>query len=242
MALSLALDTLKHQIIVSVQADKAEPLYPVLFSMVETVIMGGASGLRLADLSLIGQVKAKYPHIPVIGITKPEVMPHDPYNQVYITPTLQDVLSLVEAGADIVAMDATARPRPVGQALSDIVAVAKQKAPQVLLMADCASVEDGILADKLGFDLLGTTLSGYTQETKGNAAAVENCPDWALLDNLTAQTSRPVILEGRVWEPAQITQAFSRKAWAVVIGSAITRPHHITARFVEAAVQSQQID
>ncbi|MBY0450538.1 MAG: N-acetylmannosamine-6-phosphate 2-epimerase [Cyanobacteria bacterium] len=242
MALSRTLETLKQQVIVSVQADKTEPLYPVLFPMVETVLIGGAAGLRLADLPLIRQVKTRYPDIPVIGITKPDVMPIDPYSQVYITPTLQEVLAVIEAGADIVAMDATARPRPQGETLSAILAAVKQKASQVLLMADCATLEDGISADRLGFDLLGTTLSGYTQETKGNAAATENCPDWSLLESLTAQTSRPVILEGRVWEPTQIPQAFAKKAWAVVIGSAITRPHHITARFVRAAKQSQSVD
>jgi N-acylglucosamine-6-phosphate 2-epimerase len=222
-------------VIVSVQADEGEPLYPpqMITAMAQSVCMGGAAGLRLAGVSNIHAVRALLPSIPIIGITKPPKTLPDALSRVYITPTLQDALSLAEAGCDIVAMDATTRPRPGGESLEAIVKAFKQAYPNTLLMADLATLTDGLNAEKLGFDVLSTTLSGYTQETHG---LLSPGPDYDLLQQLITQTACPVILEGRVWLPQDVQKAFSLGASAVVIGSAITRPHHITRRFVESLV------
>ena len=225
------LDTLRHKLIVSVQASKGEPLYDVSFihALCCSVLGGGAAGLRLAHPDHIKAIKASHPHIPVIGLTKPEVLPMKPEAEVYITPTLQDALTLIDAGADIIAMDATLRARPNGETLESIVHTLKQHSRKPLLMADIDTFEAGIKAQEIGFDLISTTLSGYTTEsleTKSN-----DLPDFDLLQNLVQLCSTPIVLEGRVWEPQQVKQALAIGAYAVVVGSAITRPQLITQRF-----------
>lgn len=65
-------------------------------------------------------------------------------------------------------------------------------------MADCATFEECVRAQELGFDLVGTTLRSYTPETKG----VE-IPDYRLLKQLTRELSTPVIAEGGIWERDQ---------------------------------------
>lgn len=229
------LDQLRGQIIVSVQAAGTEPFNTpeYLSVMAESVLCGGAAALRMAQAENIRYFKQRRPDVPVIGITKPELIPANAQELVYITPTLADVALLADC-CEIVAMDATQRPRPGGEALEDIVREARRQYPDLLLMADVATLEEGLQASVLGFDLISTTLSGYTTET---AHLAEGGPDFDLCCRLVEQQSRPVMLEGRIWSPSEATQAFALGAFAVVIGSAITRPHHITRRFVEAASQ-----
>lgn len=227
------LSTLQGQLIISVQAEGGEPLNTpeILTALAESALAGGARGLRMANAENIRVFKAKHPNIPVIGLSKPDPIPANYKEIVYITPTGQDVAKLAEAGADILALDATGRPRPGGETLEDLVAQAKAAYPDKLLMADIATLGDGLAADRLGFDCMGTTLSGYTQETEATAPLG---PDFQLLADLVTQVKIPVILEGRVWEPAEVQKAFELGAFAVVIGSAVTRPHHIVKRFCQA--------
>ena len=229
-----ALETLRHTIIVSVQADHGEPLNQpeCLLAMAMSAINGGAKGLRLANPENIDHIKKYLPEIPVIGITKPPYPYADPENRVYITPNLWAAESLCQAGAEIVAMDATLRPRPEGESLPEIVSTLRERFPHVQLMADIATLEDAQAADKLGFDVISTTLAGYTAETLSRKDP--EAPDFELFQQVCQSVSAPVILEGRVWAPAHVEQAFDLGAYAVVIGSAITRPHHITQRFVKA--------
>jgi len=234
------LETLRQGVIVSVQASAGEPFDAPEYIgvMAQAVLNGGARALRLANTPThnhIAHVKQLLPDVPVIGITKPDKIPNDAAGLVYITPTLADVLSLAESGADIVAMDATRRERPGGETLAHMVAEARRQYPHLLFMADVASAGEGLNAAELGFDLLSTTLSGYTTETLSHPAAEADIPDYALMTELVELTGKPVILEGRIWEPAQVHKAFERGAFAVVIGSAITRPHLITQRFCLAA-------
>lgn len=233
MNASEILKTLHHSIIASVQADQGEPLNKPehITAMAMACINGGAKGLRLANPENIQAVKRCLPDIPVIGITKPFHPLPSPENHVYITPNLWTAESVCQAGADIVAMDATQRPR-TGESLQEIVAVLRERFPKVLLMADIATEADAYQAANLGFDFIGTTLSGYTTETTQRAQTGQ--PDFELLQNLTQNLSVPIILEGRIWEPQHVTQAFELGAYAVVIGSAITRPHVITRRFAQA--------
>ncbi len=237
-ALDAVLETLRGRMIVSVQAEAHEPFYPIpaFDAMVRSVLDGGAAGLRLAGEVHIRHVRTRYPRVPVIGITKPPVIPENCEALVYITPTFPDVQRVADAGAPVVALDATQRPRPGGESLAAIVARARKTFPELGLMADVATAEDGQRAAQMGFDLLSTTLSGYTTET---AAKKNDGPDFDLLDALVRETGAPVILEGRIWTPEEVCEAFDRGAFAVVIGSAITRPHLISRRFAAACLPSQ---
>ena len=141
--------------------------------------------------------------------------------------TVGDALSLVRAGADIVAFDGTQRPRPDSN-LYDIIKYIKIN--KRLTMADISTFEEGMKCKALGADILSTTLSGYTLESGDRGEE----PDFELLEKLVNESGLPVVLEGRIWEPEQVAKAFELGAHCVVIGSAITRPHLITKRFIEA--------
>lgn len=227
------LDKIHNGIVVSVQADEGEPLYPaeVICRLCRSVVLGGASGLRLANPENVRVVKQTLTDIPVIAITKPKVIPPHAKSIVYITPTWEDIVSLHQAGADIIAMDATSRPRPNGDTLKSLVEKSRATYPDLLLMADISTSEEAKIAEELGFDLISTTLSGYTEET---AQKNTDEPDFDLLKLLIQTLKTPVILEGRVWQPSHVKQAMALGAFSVVIGSAITRPHLITQRFCQA--------
>jgi N-acylglucosamine-6-phosphate 2-epimerase len=221
---------LEKKVIISCQASEGEPFHDIncLMAMVKAVINGGASGLRLAGERDIKEAK-KLCDVPVIGITKPEPLPENWKEIVYITPTYEDVEKIRKAGADIVAMDGTSRPRPDGN-LAELIYYTQTKlnAP---VMVDISTLEEGLMCRLLGADIISTTLSGYTTQTldKNN-----NEPDFELLQKLVEIVDCPVILEGRVWTPEHVKKAFNLGAYAVVIGSAVTRPHLITERFVKA--------
>lgn len=231
---------LKGGVVVSVQASQGEPLDrpEILCALAEAVLNGGACGVRMAQEENIRYFKQRHPDIPVIGITKPDKIPQNAHEIVYITPGLQDVETLAIC-CDIVALDATMRPRPGGETLDAIVRASRNTYPDLPLMADVATLEEGLNAARLGFDIISTTLSGYTTETLGpDGQSPKSGPDFALLEALVKRTGAPVILEGRVWEPAEVRHAFELGAYAVVIGSAVTRPHEITRRFVNAVPES----
>lgn len=218
---------LKNQVIISVQAMPNEPLYPeeCLLAMMKSVVNGGAKALRLAGGRDVKNAKKCF-NIPIIGLTKPEKLPDNWKEVVYITPTLKEVDELINAGADIIATDATLRKRPK-ESLEEIIKYIK--AHNKLAMADIATFEEGVNASKLGFDIISTTLSGYTQNSDNGLTT----PDFDLLKQLVDVVDCPVILEGRIWEPSEVDKAFELGAYSVVIGSAVTRPQLITKRFCE---------
>lgn len=222
------LEKIRGIVIVSVQAMPSEPLYtePAMNAMMKSVINGGAGALRVAGIRDIKNAKSFF-NVPIIGITKPEVIPKNYKEIVYITPTVKDVLSIIDAGADIVAFDGTVRKRPNDEKITDLIKYIHIN--KKLAMADVATLEDGIEAKKAGADILSTTLAGYTLES---ASSPTDGPDFELLKQLIDATNMPVILEGRIWEPWQVDKAFELGAHSVVIGSAITRPQLITKRFV----------
>lgn len=229
------LEKLKGGIVVSVQAAHGEPLDKPehLCALAESALNGGACGVRMAQPFNINYFKHLHPDIPVIGITKPEIIPPNAHEIVYITPTWPDIQSLADC-CDIVALDATLRPRPGEFSLSEMIRLTRQHYPDLLLMADISTFEEGQHAAELGFDLISTTLSGYTTETRDMPQAPHG-PDFELLARLMKETQTPIVLEGRVWEPNEVSQAFKLGAFAVVIGSAVTRPQEITRRFVKAS-------
>lgn len=217
---------LKNKVIVSVQAMPSEPLYreECIVALMQSVVKGGAAGLRVAGVRDVLNAKKLF-KIPVIGITKPEVIPPNWREIVYITPTIKDAKDLVQAGADIIAFDGTSRPRGENN-LKQIIKFIKLN--NKLAMADVSTKSEGIAARLLGADIVSTTLSGYTQFSADNADE----PDFVLLKDLVDSVDCPVVLEGRIWTPQQVDKAFELGAHSVVIGSAITRPQLITKKFV----------
>lgn len=221
-------DDLKGKIIVSSQAMPDEPLYKeeCMLAMMASAVNGGAGALRVAGARDVRN--AKRFGIPVIGLTKPDGLPENWREIVYITPGLKEVNALIEAGADIIAFDGTSREHD-NCTLEQIIETIHKS--EKVAMADISTLEEGIHCANLGADIISTTLAGYTLEsgepTKG--------PDYRLLEKLVQATDKPVILEGRIWEPKEVKKAFELGAHCVVIGSAITRPQLITRRFLEGA-------
>lgn len=222
------INKIKGTVIVSVQAMPCEPLYSenCMNAMMKSVINGGAGGLRVAGIRDIKNAKKMF-NVPVIGITKPERIPENYKEIVYITPTVKDVLDIVNAGADIVAFDGTQRKRPNGEKIEDLIKYIHIN--KRIAMADISTLEEGLNAKEKGADIISTTLAGYTLESSNSPS---DKPDFKLLEELVKSVNIPVILEGRIWEPEEVNKAFNIGAFAVVIGSAITRPQLITKRFV----------
>lgn len=223
----MIIKSLKGKIIVSAQAMPNEPFYDekCMMALMQSAINGGASGLRVAGKRDV--VNAKSFNVPVIGLTKPDKLPENWRSVVYITPTLEKVKELIDAGADIIAFDGTLRERPDGSNLKEVIDLIHSS--KKLAMADISTFDEGINAEKLGADIISTTLAGYTDES----GIADEFPDFELLEHLVKNTKKPVFLEGRVWYPEEVKRAFELGAHAVVIGSAITRPHLITKRFTE---------
>ena len=211
---------------VSSQAMPDEPLYKedCMFAMMQSVVNGGARALRVAGARDVKN--ARKLNVPVIGLTKPNGLPSNWKEIVYITPGLKEVNELIDAGADIIAFDGTSRPHN-SCSLEEIISTIHNA--KRLAMADISTLEEGINCAQLGADIISTTLAGYTLESGEPTEG----PDYALLSELVKTVNKPVILEGRIWEPDDVKKAFELGAHCVVIGSAITRPQLITKRFVD---------
>lgn len=226
--MSNVIEKIKGTVIVSVQAMPSEPLHyeKCMIAMMKSVLNGGAGGLRVAGVRDIINAK-KISKVPVIGITKPDKIPANFKEIVYITPTIKDALDVIHAGADIVAFDGTQRKRPNNEQIKDLIKYIHIN--KRIAMADISTIDEGLQAQESGADILSTTLAGYTLES---VSSPQNEPDFELLEKLVEQSKLPVILEGRIWTPEQVNKAFGLGAHSVVIGSAITRPQLITKRFV----------
>ena len=223
------MDRIKGGLIVSCQALKEEPLYSsyIMSRMAYAAMLGGAVGIRANTIVDITEIKNTV-SLPVIGIIKEVYGDCD----VYISPTMKEIDALVECGVSIIATDATdsaKRPRPDGKTLDEFFGEVREKYPDQLFMADCSSYEEGMHAAEIGFDLVGTTMNGYTEYTKG-----VQLPNIELMRRLSAECGKPVIAEGGIWQPDQLKAALDAGVWAAVIGGAITRPMEITKRFVAA--------
>ncbi len=222
------LETIKGKLVVSCQALADEPLHSdfIMSRMALAAQQGGAAAIRANSVADIKAIMAAVA-LPVIGIIKRDY----PDSAVFITATLQEVEELMAAGPAMIALDATARPRPGGISLPELVCEIRRRYPQLLLMADIATLEEARAADALGFDCIGTTLHGYTAETQGRSLPMD---DFAFLQQVLAAVARPVIAEGNITTPAMMARCLQLGAHAVVVGGAITRPQQITARFVAA--------
>ena len=221
------LNRLHHQLIVSCQPDSLDrehdPMnHPLIMAaLAQAAALGGAAGIRAdspADIRAIRQVVS----LPIIGIYKHDLQGFD----VRITPMLEDALLVAEAGADAIAVDATNRPRAQGLSAGEYIRQV-QKASGLPIFADIATFEEGIAAAEAGADAVLTTLAGYTH---GQTEPDE--PDFNLISKLAAKLNVPVIAEGHINTPEQAARALAEGAWAVTVGSAITRPRFITQKFI----------
>lgn len=217
------LDKIRGKLIVSCQALKEEPLYSsyIMSRMAYAAMLGGASGIRANTVEDITEIR-KTVELPIIGIIKGVYDDSD----VYITPTIKEVDALAACKVEIIATDATGRTRPEGRSLDDFFREVREKYPDQIFMADCSSYEEGIHAAEIGFDLIGTTLNGYTSYTKGS-----DLPNLNLMRKLVEDSGKPVIAEGGIWTPEQLRGALDTGVLAAVVGTAITRPMDITKRF-----------
>lgn len=219
-----ALTLLKGRLIVSCQAYPGEPMLDprTMTQIAQAAIAGGAAGIRAKGLTHLTMMRSHLT-VPIIGLVKKGTC------GVFITPTLEDCLDVASTGCEVVALDGTRRRRPDGLSLSQTITRLKEAHPEVLVMADCGSLEDARSAEQSGADLVGTTLSGYTGERPSEAG-----PDHALVGEMAASCGVPVVAEGRIRDPAEAVRALDAGAWCVVVGTAITHPTSITSRFATA--------
>ncbi|MEG1535463.1 MAG: N-acetylmannosamine-6-phosphate 2-epimerase [Clostridia bacterium] len=219
---------LRRGIIVSCQAVKGEPLFDlgIMKHFAYAAVEGGAVGIRANYVNDINDIMTRV-DVPVIGIIKAVY----PQSDVYITPTLKEVRELLEnTKCQVIALDCTRRDRPNSEQLADLVAYIRKNAPTIEIMADCSDFQDAQMADKLGFDYIGSTMRGYTSYTTGMSI-----PDCDFLRKLvTSFPERKIIAEGGIWEREQLREVSRCGVYSIVIGSSITRPKDITQRFVEA--------
>lgn len=218
---------LRGGLIVSCQALPDEPLYSseIMARLAIAAKQGGGVGIRSNTPQDVRAIKNAVPDLPLIGLWK-VVLPG--FEEVYITPRVEDAVAVAEAGADIIALDATLRPHPEGSAADLIQAV--KAATGKYIMADIATEADALAAVEAGADVLSTTLSGYTADSPKLDG-----PDLELVRRLIVRNLPiPVIAEGRIHSPEQARAALDAGAFAVVVGGAITRPQQITQRFAQA--------
>ena len=220
------IERLKGKLIISCQALPGEPLYReeggVMVLMAKAAIEAGAVGIRAQGVTDIAQIKEAF-DVPVIGIIK---RAYPGYGS-YITATMKEVDELVAVGSDIIALDATLRER-AGETLDEFIAQIKAKYPDQLLMADISTLEEGLNAERLGFDLIGTTMNGYTPYMEGQTTG----PNFKLMKDLVEQTHTPIVAEGKIHTPEDLATAFAQGIHTAVVGGAITRPLEIAKRFV----------
>ena len=219
------LNKIKGGLIVSCQALENEPMHSsfIMGKFARAAMEGGAVGIRANTISDIHEIKNNV-SLPIIGIIKRDYSD----SEIYITPTMNEIDELMEEGVDIIALDATLRGRPNGEKLEDIVKKVREKY-SVPLMADISTFEEAQNAERLGFDLIGTTLRGYTPYTKG-----VKLPDFEFIKKLTTKLKTPIVAEGGINYPEELKKVFECGVFTAVVGGAITRPQNITKRFVNS--------
>ena len=221
LPLATTLTRLRSGLIVSCQAPPDDPISgpDMMARLARSVVAGGAVAIRAEGLDDVAAVRAAV-QVPVIGLVKRG------RQDVYITPTLEDAVQVAALGAELVAVDATGRPRPDGHPLGEVIAAVHRQGAGVV--ADVADLAQGRAAAAAGADVVATTLSGYLE------GPVPAAPDLELVAALAGQVEVPVIAEGRYAQADQVRAALDAGAWAVVVGTAITRPQVITRTLIDA--------
>lgn len=223
----MSIEDVKGGLIVSCQALADEPLHSsfIMGRMALAAKMAGAVGIRANTVEDIEEIK-KNVDLPIIGIIK---QVYEDSN-VYISPTMDEIDKLVETNVEIIATDATDRPRPNGESLDEFYKKIREKYPDIVLMADCSTVEEALHADELGFDFIGTTMVGYTEESKDLKIDED---DFKILREIVEKSDHPVIAEGNIDVPEKARRVLELGAYTVVVGGAITRPQNIAKKFVD---------
>lgn len=221
------IENIRGKLIVSCQALPHEPLHSsfIMGRMALAAAEGGAKGIRANTSEDIAEIR-KNVDLPVIGIVKRD---YDD-SKVYITPTMREIDELMTVKPEIIAVDATNDLRPGGKTLSEFYREIREKYPEQLLMADCSTVEEALAADELGFDFIGTTLVGYTEQSKGLKIEAD---DFAIIREILEKVSHKVIAEGNINTPEKVKRVIDLGCYSVVVGSIITRPQLITKAFAE---------
>lgn len=221
------IESLKGRLIVSCQALPHEPLHSsfIMGRMALAAKQGGAVGIRANTKEDIQEIQAQV-DLPIIGIVKRDYAD----SKVYITPTMKEIEELMEVKPEIIAMDATIATRPGQKYLKEFFEEVKKRYPEQLFMADCSTVEEAVYADELGFDFIGTTMVGYTEQSKGDKIE-EN--DFEILREIISKVKHKVIAEGNINTPEKAKRVIELGAFSVVVGSIITRPQLITKNFAE---------
>ncbi|CAM2856782.1 N-acetylmannosamine-6-phosphate 2-epimerase [Dolosigranulum pigrum] len=222
------MERVKNQLIVSCQALEEEPLHSsfIMGRMAVAAEEGGAKGIRSNSVADVKEIKSQV-DLPVIAIIKRE---YDDA-EAFITPTIKEVDELMEAKPDVIAVDATSSTRPNGETLDEFFAQIKAKYPEQPLMADCSTLEEMLYADRLGFDYIGTTLVGYTSQSKGTKIETN---DFEIIRQLLAEAENKVIAEGNINSPEKARRVLDLGCYSVVVGSSITRPQLITKTYTDA--------
>jgi N-acylglucosamine-6-phosphate 2-epimerase len=215
------LDAIEGGLIVSCQASRDAPLSrPDVLGLIAAAVVGaGAVAIRAEGIPNIVAIRQAV-DVPLIGLWK------EGADGPYITPTLEHALSVASAGADVVAIDGTDRPRRDGRTLSDVIRAIHGETGR-LVLADVATRDEGLAAADRGADLVATTLSGYTPYSRA-----ADGPDLGLVRDLSSRLGIPILAEGRIRTPTEARAALVSGAWAVVVGTAITDPAAITSAFL----------
>jgi len=227
-------DLMKGTIIVSCQATPGEPLYDkertVMPLMARAAKLAGAKMIRTSSKRDIEAIKEET-GLPVIGLIKREY----PGYVGRITMTMREVDECMDALADIVSIDCTDCERGDGLTPAQFLKQVKEKYPNIIIMADCATLEEAVDAYEAGADLVGSTMNGYTPQT----SHCKGEPNYELVKQMVEALPCPVIAEGRVHTPEQARKMLEIGAWAVVVGGAITRPYEIAMRFMDGVKDIQ---
>lgn len=218
------LNAIHKGLIVSCQALYDEPLYGshIMAKMAIAARDGGAVGIRANYAEDIRGIK-EVVDLPIIGLVKRDYSDSD----AYITPTMKEVEEVVEAGAHVVAIDATDILKPGGVTTEQFIADIRERF-DIMILADISTYEEAVKAEESGAHMISTTLSGYTP----HSPQLEG-PDFDLIERAAKDLDIPVIGEGRIWVPEEAKKALDLGAYSIVVGSAITRPKEITKRFAE---------
>jgi predicted NBD/HSP70 family sugar kinase/putative N-acetylmannosamine-6-phosphate epimerase len=218
------LETLRSGLLVSCQAAPGDPLEDTqtIRRIARSVAGAGAAGLRINGPEHIAAIRQDL-RLPIIGIQKRY---HG--NKIRITPDFVSAAALATAGASTIALDCTGRDWPDGEPWQLLIERIHREL-MLPVMADVSTLEEAVAAMHAGADMVGTTLNGYTEQTRDTSSF-----NWPLLADMVRLIHVPVVAEGHISSPKEARRALSTGAWCVIVGSAITRPGSITAKFVSA--------
>lgn len=218
------INQLKNKLIVSCQAREGWPMFgaEIMAAFAKAAEVGGAVAIRATGADNIKAIKSKT-SLPILGINK---IFNDDYD-VYITPTYDSAVEILEENIEIIALDATSRKRPNGELFESIIKKIRKNYPEVLIMGEISNIEEAKDVINLDIDFISTTLSGYTDESEP-----KDTIDLELIEDIKKITEVPIIAEGRINTPQLAVKALEHGAHTVVVGTAITRPEIITKKFV----------